>query len=170
MGGKIMALIKCTECGKEVSDKAAACPNCGAPIASMRTPGTQSAIRITPVVNTPSNRTGIEMGKEIKEGMKGLNTACSPKSKQICVILSIIPLISFPICLIGGLLKLDAIIGLSFPFILLSGMCNFYVGKFKKGLLYTFTAGFFYIGLLIDLFQLKVTGTFEDANSFPVIY
>lgn len=26
-----MALIKCTECGKEISDKAAACPNCGAP-------------------------------------------------------------------------------------------------------------------------------------------
>lgn len=24
-----MALIKCPECGKEVSDKASACPNCG---------------------------------------------------------------------------------------------------------------------------------------------
>ncbi len=29
-----MALIKCSECGKEVSEKAATCPNCGAPIAS----------------------------------------------------------------------------------------------------------------------------------------
>ena len=27
-----MALIKCFECGKEVSDKAASCPNCGNPI------------------------------------------------------------------------------------------------------------------------------------------
>lgn len=27
-----MALIKCTECGHEVSDKASACPNCGCPI------------------------------------------------------------------------------------------------------------------------------------------
>lgn len=27
-----MAMIKCPECGKEISDKAAACPNCGAPI------------------------------------------------------------------------------------------------------------------------------------------
>lgn len=26
-----MALIKCTECGKEFSDRAAACPNCGCP-------------------------------------------------------------------------------------------------------------------------------------------
>lgn len=27
-----MALIKCPECGKEISDKASACPNCGCPI------------------------------------------------------------------------------------------------------------------------------------------
>ena len=27
-----MALIKCEECGKEVSDKAKTCPNCGCPI------------------------------------------------------------------------------------------------------------------------------------------
>ena len=27
-----MALIKCPECGKEISDKATACPNCGYPI------------------------------------------------------------------------------------------------------------------------------------------
>jgi predicted RNA-binding Zn-ribbon protein involved in translation (DUF1610 family) len=33
-----MALIKCSECGKEVSDKATACPNCGAPIGSEHAP------------------------------------------------------------------------------------------------------------------------------------
>ncbi len=27
-----MAMIKCTECGREMSDKAASCPNCGCPI------------------------------------------------------------------------------------------------------------------------------------------
>lgn len=27
-----MALIKCKECGKEISDKAKVCPNCGAPL------------------------------------------------------------------------------------------------------------------------------------------
>jgi hypothetical protein len=32
-----MALIKCPECGKEISDKAAACPNCGCPIGSQPT-------------------------------------------------------------------------------------------------------------------------------------
>jgi hypothetical protein len=30
--GKNMALINCRECGKEVSKKAEACPNCGAPL------------------------------------------------------------------------------------------------------------------------------------------
>lgn len=29
-----MALIKCSECGHDVSDKAAACPSCGAPISA----------------------------------------------------------------------------------------------------------------------------------------
>ena len=27
-----MAIIKCPECGREVSDKATACPQCGAPV------------------------------------------------------------------------------------------------------------------------------------------
>ena len=31
-GGVDMALIKCTECGKEISDKATACPHCGCPM------------------------------------------------------------------------------------------------------------------------------------------
>lgn len=29
-----MALIACSECSKEISDKAATCPHCGAPVAS----------------------------------------------------------------------------------------------------------------------------------------
>lgn len=31
-----MALIRCPECGKKVSDKAASCPNCGVPIFQSR--------------------------------------------------------------------------------------------------------------------------------------
>ena len=33
-----MALIKCSECGREISDKAEACPGCGAPIAATTKP------------------------------------------------------------------------------------------------------------------------------------
>ena len=31
-GERIMSLIKCPECGKEISDKATSCPNCGCPV------------------------------------------------------------------------------------------------------------------------------------------
>lgn len=34
-----MALIKCPDCGREVSDKANACPNCGCPLSEMVTSG-----------------------------------------------------------------------------------------------------------------------------------
>ena len=30
-----MALIKCPECGKEISDKATSCPNCGCPVSAI---------------------------------------------------------------------------------------------------------------------------------------
>ena len=33
-----MALIKCPECGREISDKAASCPNCGTPIGNKKIP------------------------------------------------------------------------------------------------------------------------------------
>ena len=33
-----MALIKCPECGKEISDKAASCPNCGCPGSEFKKP------------------------------------------------------------------------------------------------------------------------------------
>ncbi|WP_083250441.1 zinc-ribbon domain-containing protein [Synergistes jonesii] len=31
-----MALIKCSECGKEISDKASACPHCGYPMGEIK--------------------------------------------------------------------------------------------------------------------------------------
>lgn len=43
-----MAMINCSECGKEISDKAGACPHCGVPIA-----GRVSDINQCPQCNTP---------------------------------------------------------------------------------------------------------------------
>lgn len=34
-----MAMINCPECGKQVSDKATACPNCAFPLGELRTDG-----------------------------------------------------------------------------------------------------------------------------------
>lgn len=33
-----MALVKCEDCGRDVSDRAPACPNCGAPVATSQAP------------------------------------------------------------------------------------------------------------------------------------
>lgn len=35
-----MAMVNCSECGKEISDKAASCPHCGAPQAAQKPPVT----------------------------------------------------------------------------------------------------------------------------------
>lgn len=117
-----------------------------------------------------TNDYGKELGAGIKEGMKGLNTMASPKKKKTCLILSCMPVVAVVIGIIGGVSENDTIIGITLIPVLLSGACQFYVGKFKKGLIYTFTVGFFLIGALIDIFKLTVTGTFRDANGFPVIY
>lgn len=42
-----MALIKCSECGREISDKASTCPGCGVPIVNT----------ITPKINEPNSVT-----------------------------------------------------------------------------------------------------------------
>lgn len=43
-----MAMIQCPECGREVSDKANACPNCGCPISST-SPSGDVRIKFSPV-------------------------------------------------------------------------------------------------------------------------
>lgn len=52
-------------------------------------------------------------------------------------------------------------------FLGISGVHLFYVGRWKKGLLYLFTAGLFGIGWLIDLFTIGVN-KFKDAKDLPV--
>lgn len=41
-----MALIKCPECGKEISDKASSCPNCGYPINNIKVETEQDRVNI----------------------------------------------------------------------------------------------------------------------------
>lgn len=57
-----MALIKCPECGKEISNQAESCPNCGAPISN--TGGTQISSNqqtqnINPDTNYPKKNSGL---------------------------------------------------------------------------------------------------------------
>lgn len=41
-----MALINCEDCGREVSDRAPACPNCGAPVAMAPDPNLPTALLV----------------------------------------------------------------------------------------------------------------------------
>lgn len=114
---------------------------------------------------------GAEIGRGIKEGIQGINTACSPKKRKTCIRLILIPLALTIILLILSLAtKNDTVIGLTLIPALCMGACPFYTGKFKRGLLYTITFGGFFVCALIDLFKLTVTKTYRDANGFPVIY
>ena len=146
-----MALIKCPECGKEYSDTAIACPNCG--------------------YRGSVKSYGEDLGKGVKEGMKGLNTVASPCKRMTCVYMIIIPLILFLVFFTLGIL-LDsnpiAYIGLFGGLCL--GLYQFYVGKVNLGIIYCITFGGLIIGVLIDLFKLLCTKTFRDSNGFPLIY
>ena len=55
-----MALIKCPECGKEISDKAKSCPNCGAPVLPKVTQPPVKYIAPPPMVknNMPEKKKG----------------------------------------------------------------------------------------------------------------
>ena len=52
--GMPMALIKCSECGTEISDKAASCPRCGNPMATISSPKASAFALPPPYVAPPA--------------------------------------------------------------------------------------------------------------------
>ena len=68
-----MALIKCPECGQEVSDRAQFCPKCAFPLSELRTDGDVS-IKMTPISQTINARQKVSVivnGRTIWEGQTG---------------------------------------------------------------------------------------------------
>ena len=47
------------------------------------------------------------------------------------------------------------------------GAHYFYVGRFGMGVLYLFTAGFFGVGWVVDVFRILL-GTFKDDAGYPL--
>lgn len=120
---------------------------------------------------TEGEKYGREIGRGIREGMRGLNTTASPKKRKTCALMIVIPFILFVAFFSVGIASSnDKIASVGIVCGLCMGMYQFCVGKFKKGLIYTITIGFFCIGALADLFKLMVTHTFKDSNGFPLIY
>lgn len=72
-----MALVACIECGKEVSDKAAACIGCGAPVGSSVGAG-------TPVITTQGTSKYLKAQQLIAAGIAifGLLGTCGAVSEN----------------------------------------------------------------------------------------
>lgn len=76
-GNRSMALIKCPECGKEISDKAEACPNCGCPIKASNS--SSSEINDSEPGDSDQISNGEEDSKYIESGKE--KKAMSKKTK-----------------------------------------------------------------------------------------
>ncbi|SBV94863.1 conserved hypothetical protein [uncultured Dysgonomonas sp.] len=60
-----MALINCSECGKEVSDKAASCPNCGNPIVDSLNSDNSVSDGDSELLEFPELPSDLNVGKQI---------------------------------------------------------------------------------------------------------
>jgi hypothetical protein len=92
-----MALITCSECDGEVSDKAAACPKCGAPV-SLPPPPPQKG----PGRNCPHCATFVPAGAERCTGCQACYSYAdriNPRSRIIYSALGLIPFVLFYIIL-----------------------------------------------------------------------
>lgn len=101
-----MALINCPECGKEISDLAASCPNCGCPVKPAISPleAAQNSVNIpqsTPPVQPPPapypNPTPIPQSPARKESALGIMGLIF--SVFFCI--PIIPVVGFILCIIA---------------------------------------------------------------------
>ncbi|QEX23369.1 hypothetical protein FRZ61_33070 [Hypericibacter adhaerens] len=54
-----MALIKCIECSREISDKAASCPGCGAPVSAQMPASVPDSVRYDPTTDSFSGTMGL---------------------------------------------------------------------------------------------------------------
>lgn len=91
-----MALIACAECGKEISDKAAACPHCGAPVTKAAAnkygpPGTKSktspwpaaiSIAILAVIAVSCSQLGGEKAPKERDYEFDAKMACKEEIKK----------------------------------------------------------------------------------------
>lgn len=102
-----MALIKCPECQKEISDKAVSCPNCGCPITNQPTSE-------QPVVNTNPmpNNTASNNFQQSQPYTGPINTAPPQPIFQEKKKNSIIGILAFVFTIFGFALVVPAILGL----------------------------------------------------------
>lgn len=136
-----MALIRCPECGKEISDTAGSCPNCG--YSFTRTKFCKFCGERIPENSVICPKCGRQVENQVVGGGGGVvinnvSTASSSASATATNVLyrkKINKTVALILCILLGW----------------CGGHKFYEGKPVMGILYIFTVGLFGIGWLIDL-------------------
>lgn len=137
-----MALIKCTECGKEISDKATTCPNCGAPVGKKYCSHCGSQIDLDCVV---CPKCGKQVGALKQDKIVINNSASSSSSASASATASVN-------ARYAGRAK-NKWVSLLLCLFTICGH-KFYEGKILMGFVYLFTCGLFFVGWIIDIFAL----------------
>lgn len=136
-----MAMISCPECGREISDKAASCPNCGAVVGKKFCQHCGEKID-TDCVVCP------KCGKQVKEiGGNDRNIIINNSSSASAAASASVSANARPI--IYGRPK-NKWVSLLLCIFTICGH-KFYEGKIGMGILYLCTLGLFGIGWIIDL-------------------
>lgn len=139
-----MALINCPECGKEISDKAVSCPNCGAIVKKKFCQHCGEQIDSDCIICPKCGKQVGELGGNDKNIIINNSSSSSASASAVTI--------NQP--LVYGKPKNKWV---AF-FLCLFTLCGhkFYEGKIGMGILYLCTVGLFGIGWIIDLISLAL--------------
>lgn len=140
-----MALIKCPECGKEISDKAVSCPNCGAEVKKKFCQHCGEQIDKDCVVCPKCGKQVGELGGSDRNIIINNSSSASAAASASANVNT------------GRYYGKRKNKWVSF-FLCLFTICGhkFYEGKTGMGILYLITVGLFGIGWIIDLVSLAM--------------
>lgn len=143
-----MAMINCPECGKEISDKAASCPNCGAVVKKKFCQHCGEAIDNDCVVCPKCGKQVGEIGGNDKNIIINNSSSASASAAASANVNSSSVVLAKPknkwvalcLCIFLGYF----------------GVHKFYEGKIGMGILYLCTCGCFGIGWIVDIVLLAL--------------
>lgn len=136
-----MSLIQCPECGKEISDKAVSCPNCGYSFQKMKF--CKFCGERIPEDSIICTKCGRQVENQQQNGftINNVSNASSSSSAQ-----------ATEQSTLRNQKKIDKTTALVLcVFLGWCGAHKFYEGKVGMGILYIFTMGLFGIGWIIDI-------------------
>lgn len=153
-----MALITCPECGKEVSDKAASCPSCGAPLNNLKFckhcgEKIDKECIICPRCGKQVEQLESFSGKNIVINNNNNNNSSSSSSASASA--SAVAMATQVAYMRGKPINKWVSLVLCI-FLGMFGAHKFYEGKSGMGILYIFTVGLFGIGWIIDIISIAL--------------